>query len=218
MATLLSDDFNRANDITNVGSPAVGGPYTERVGTTWGINGNALYTSTALSESVLTFPGAINVDFSSSFPVTTGDKGMIVRWVDANNYWYLSANSGNFQLHHRMSGTFYQRSAAYAYVAGASARIVTRGPLITVYLSGLERFELEDESYAAATATCGWRIHNNNTARIDDALAIDSTALSSPAGGLAPIPDAGYASNPVDHPAWVFKGRDRKTLDTTIAA
>lgn len=215
MATLYADSFTRANDVTNVGSPTTGGPYTERVGTTWGINANQLYTSTSVTDGLITFPAAIDVDFQAVLNVDA-DSGLVFRYVDTSNFWLLSNSTGLVRLYKKSGGTYYIRANFNAPTFPLTLRVVTKGIRIECYSAGVHRGVFEDDAYAAATATCGFRMNSSTAGRFDDAIAIDSAAGPS-AAIVTTTFDTNYGAVGVGA-AHVYKGRDRKTDDTSIAA
>lgn len=216
MTTYLSDDFNRANSTTSLGSPVTGGPYTVRVGT-WGINGNQAYTSAAVGESVVTFPAAIDVDISCKFSVLGGS--LVVRWIDGSNYWIITTIGGTNLacIFRRQAGVNVQIfQSGLSVVAGDIVRVIAKGRYIYLYVNNVFVGSVEDYAFPAATVTSGMRIATSIAPRLDDISAADPPTLV-PGGvdggtGMLVSMDFGPNTNsPL--PSFLYRGRDTKTAD-----
>ena len=125
MATLLTDDFNRADNVTVLGGPVTGGPYTVRLGV-WGINTNRALTNTVVNSHV-TFPAAVDVSLQVTLPVLGSSGGLIARWVDANTNWLFGLNGTVWALMHSVAGTYTVFSSGPTAVAGDVIRFVAYG-------------------------------------------------------------------------------------------
>lgn len=196
MATLLSDNFNRADSATVPGSPGTGGPYTVVTGTA-GINGNRLYFPTVNTTNLgshLTFPAAADVDMQATIAVigsTSVSFGLLFRYTDASNTWGFEFNANAYKLIRYNAGSLLSWSSGIAPTAGDVIRVVAIGRRITGLLNGVAIIEMEDVFSVSATV-CGVRdTHINN--RLDDLTVVDASQFS----------ESGY----------LYKGRDTKTFD-----
>lgn len=201
MTNWLTDDFNRANSTTVVGSPSVGGPYTQQVGT-WGISGNTLYTSASTANSQLTFPAAINLDLSATFVVSGGStvsaSQLMFRWVDVSNFWMFGrVGTGLVAFTHVAAGVSTQVTASIAFTDGQALRVVAFGKYLYGFIAGVLVATVEDQYYASAGTPAGFRSNSNTSTRIDDASAVDATTVPSGWGSALAL----------------YKGRDTTALD-----
>lgn len=212
MAILLTDDFNRANSTTAPGTPTAGGPYTVRAGT-WGINANQLYTSASTAASLLTFPAAVNVDFSAKLATLGGTPGLMVRYVDAANYWLASVFGGAWLLQRRIAGTNTTIATGPVAAAGDVARVVAFGGEIYLIINGKLVTQADDPWQAAATAVAGFYINSSTAARFDDASAVDATAVPGNLSAANLLTDQRIPTAR-ETGAYIYKGRDTAILDT----
>lgn len=211
--TLLQDNFDRANSTNVPGAPQIGGPYTARVGT-WGINTNGLYTSVSTAKSTLTFPASVDVDFQAKATLVTGARvGLVVRWVDNNNFWMASKDNNAWQLAHYSGGVYSNVAAGPTWVTGDLVRIVAVGRMLYLYVNGKLAAQVEDSFYASATAICGFHMDAASASyRWDDALAVDS-ALPAPDGSVATLRDPAMLGSALQTSSFLYRGRDSKSLD-----
>lgn len=213
MADLLIDDFNRANSTNNPGTPQVGGPYTVRAGT-WGIIGNELYTSSSTANALLTFPAAFDVEVSFKIGLMAS-SGVVARYVDANNFWYVGWDSGNVAtLFRRTAGTLYGLGSSRALSVWDTLTIVGFGGYVYGLRNG-QLFAAAEDGFVASTPTAaGVRINSSTSARIDDLAARDATTRP---GGLegatAAMVELTYSETTPISTGFVYKGRDTKTAD-----
>ena len=217
MASLLTDDFNRANSTTVLGWLVSGGAYTVRLGT-WGINGNAAYTSASLANAHVTFPAAANVDIQATFPVLVASAGLIARWVDTSNYWLLGTSGSGWALCRYLAGSITPIVTGPVFADGDVARLITIGKNIYAYINGKLVMYWEDQYYSAATAVAGFRISSSTTFRIDDLSAADAPASAPGAPTTGKVIDLDEMlmldidpTPPRD--GWLYRGRDTKTAD-----
>jgi hypothetical protein len=222
MATLLQDDFDRANNTTSPGSPLVGGPYTVSSGT-WGINSNQLYLSnTTTPAHYMLAPGAADVDFTytqvlaqagSSGPHTGG----VIRAADASNSIYVArSTTGSFQIFQSIAGTGTALTPEIASVAGDVHRFIAYKEEVWFYVNGILRAYLIDYRYDPVNRTkIGFRNGQTTTGRWDNVLAVDVTAAPN-TWGASPEAfddidldiDAEFSLTPS-----LYKGRDTAIAD-----
>lgn len=218
MAVLLSDDFNRANSTTTLGSPVVGGPYTVQSGT-WGINSNEAYLTAGISGAQVTFPAAINVDISAKMVLVTNanvSHGLMFRWVDANNFWVLArGSSGNMAISRCVAGALTQVSPDFSQVAGDVVGVKAFGDQIAWYRNGVQLGVLTDQWFATAGTVAGLRSGGITTPRFDDLLVQDQSAAINTWGaspeGSSPAP-VEFGSTQTLTPS-LYKGRDTASAD-----
>ncbi len=224
MVTYLSDDFNRANNASSPGSPAIGGPYTAVVGT-WGITSNHLYVSTSLTGQILTCPGAADIDFGVDIAVLPGtnDAGLLFRYSDANNYWEYYCDSGKPVLRKKVAGTLVNVWVApvAAIVAGDKIRVVAKGSKIYCFIKGTTLAFVTDDTFNQAATVIGFRNTNAIAAELDNALAVtppaDPTGVDMHAALFQALDDTGV-SGYTPLAGFPYKGRDTAALDAAEEA
>jgi len=144
---LCADTYTRANG--PIGASEVVGPdgqavvsraYTDQVGT-WDISGN---TAVATALGIVTLP-ALHADVVLRCTLTTPGAGVtpggiVVRWLDANNYWYVRVTPGtagnDVELVEVNAGVPTVRGAADKDPAAATAytiAVITYGQTIDVF-------------------------------------------------------------------------------------
>lgn len=215
MAIYLQDDFNRANSATVPGPPVVGGPYTASVGT-WGVNGNALYTSVATSGSVLTAPAAADIDVSATNTVLGAtSQGLLFRVLDATNFWYWGISSGTVILQRRVAGVAVNLFSAVGGAAGDTFRAIAKGDDIWVYYNGKHVIHINDPQFNTQNKVGFW-VNSTTAARWDNVLAQDpptdpTFGVDGSTAGLASISLLETDLDPRD--GFLYKGRDTAALD-----
>lgn len=219
MATLLQDDFNRANDAASLGSPVVGGPYTVRSGT-WGINNNEAYLGTPVTSAQVTFSAAIDVHLSMKIAAaitSTIIPSLMLRWVDVNNYWtLLRVNNSTYAPWRVNAGTGTQLGPEFPVALGDVISVRAFGDQIGWYGNGKPYGVLTDHWFSTATNVCGLRSGGSGVARFDDLLAEDQTTLPGSWGGAAAM-ELSDTTDTVDStftltPA-LYKGRNTAAAD-----
>jgi len=169
---LCADTYTRGNGAIGVsevagpdGQAVVSRTYTAQVGT-WQISGN---TAVATVLGIVTLP-ALHADMVLRATLTTPGAGVtpggiVIRWLDANNYWYVRVTPGtagnDFELVEINAGVPTVRGAADKDPAAATAYIITvitYGQTINVYWA-----------LAGATST---REIQYTTAALNEAVAV----------------------------------------------
>lgn len=220
MATLLEDNFNRANSAVAIGSPQVGGPYTQVLGT-WGINANRAYVAAAASSARLTAPGAFNVEGQFTLGLATSGSSIptiMFRYVDADNYWRLNprAASGEvgLQLVRANSASTIGPTFVYDGAAGHVLKFKAYGNRIQFWVDGVLVGDVVDPVMDPAGTKIGLMNQSASTGYWDDVLFADSTPF--PDWGASP---EGFDGVEVDFDAQIsvtpsfYKGRDTATAD-----
>lgn len=215
--TYYSDDFNRADSTSSLGSPVTGGPYTVQSGT-WGISANRAYTSASVSAAHVTVNlGVSNYVFSAVLPVLSASSGLIFHWTDANNFYLWHSTTTDISLYRRVAGTFNQLWAStITRAANDKLTVCTRGEEIYLYLNDKRRYSTT--SQYATTTTVGFYMSSSTAGRIGNATAVSYTVLPGGTdGGTMSFTDTTLSqtattNNPLS--AFLYKGRDTKTDDS----
>lgn len=113
MATpVITDEFNRANSTSNLGSCDQGIAWVQQIGT-WGITSNSAYSPVSGTPAVATLnhgwsDGAVNVVLPAQ-PGNGQGAGVALRLSDTSNFWfafYYTSGGGSqlFYLRKRVAG------------------------------------------------------------------------------------------------------------------
>lgn len=108
---IFQDSLNRPDNNTTLGSPDIGSPWIAVTGT-WGTIGNEGYSvSDVDGQIVRSTVSAANytVNCSIKGDIANGTNSrrptIIFRYVDTNNYWFISTVAGNLGLRKIDAGT-----------------------------------------------------------------------------------------------------------------
>lgn len=141
----VSDNFNRADSTTTLGTATSGHSWNAVLGT-WGISSNTAYNPSGSNAIATIDSGRANGTIAAKF-VTVGagsnHSRLIFRSADGTNFWMAqgrvtSGVAGKIQLYKSIAGTFTQVStdSATNWVAGDVISVVTSGDSITVKQNG----------------------------------------------------------------------------------
>ena len=100
----ITDSFNRADSVTNLGTTDTGQPWLPLVGTS-GIASNMAraYSNSARAGVDL---GIANMSVSVDYVAAASYVGLFVRWVDKDNYIFVDTQTGSeFRLYKVIAGT-----------------------------------------------------------------------------------------------------------------
>lgn len=219
MATLLSDDFNRANSTTVIGAPQIGPSPVVQTGV-GGISVNQLYSPTPALVATYDL-GTPNVEIS--FPATgivSSSNSIVLGYVNATDYWMvLFQNATPVQLYRSTPGGFvslYSGRAPYPSNA-TNCKAHYRGGIVRAYVDGIlvGRWVLET---AITSTTHGVRI-SSGAGRIDNLLGTDAPVIDEPVGDGATQTEAETTFGAMFFaPSSVYKGRDTKLQDQVAGA
>lgn len=217
MATLLSDDFTRANSTTVVGSPDIGPAPVTQAGVC-GISANSFYASTA--SGMVTYDLLTpNVELSTlvSSVSATLSAMIVLGYASATDYWGAAMYSDNISL--------IRSNPAGVWVVQEVACTNPNGTKLTAsYIEGVVRFYRNDVlvmNYEVDVITAtrhGIRL-NSTTARIDDLRGYDATPLDvftnggTVSGAQSVIPTATFFMS-----AFAYQGHDTKLQDQAAGA
>lgn len=168
--TNRSDDFNRANSTSSLGTPSDGGSAWVVLAGTWGINSNQAYTSASTSQATAYLEASVS-DVEVQVTVNTVAEGtLLVRAVDATNYLILAwAGVGTGIIYKRVAGTFTQiGSSIFSTLSnGDVVKFVANGSALEVFRNGSSVWTLTDSTHISATKH-GMRSQSNTTQRLND--------------------------------------------------
>jgi hypothetical protein len=222
MATLLQDNFDRADSTTVVGAPQIGPTPTVPVGVA-GISGNKLYAST-IPANVIYDLGTPNVELSFvGSTITAAIASIFLGYASATDNYQITFQQG-------------QSTQLIRNLVGGSAALVTtsiktpisgtsvcqahyKDGIIRAYVDGVLvlRYVLD----APITVnTHGVRISTSGGGRLDSLLGTDAPTVSEPIltgtrleQNKTFIPAAPFAS-----PSFAYLGRDTKLQDISEGA
>ena len=149
---LASDNFNRADSTTTLGTSSGGQAWTARSGT-WGINSNGGYVVTG-SDVVATVDVGRSQDFTANISMNSAPNwpGLVVRCADASNYYWVELGGGSgTQLSRRMAGArTVLAETSNTRVAWQSVSVVVTdngsGTRFVVTVDGVPRIDYTDST------------------------------------------------------------------------
>jgi hypothetical protein len=216
VATLLSDDFNRANSTSVVGSPAVGPAPVTQTGTA-GISGNAFYAS--LAPAIVTWDlGTPDVELSviGSTLTASNSANLVLGYVSATDYWGASLYSDRIALLRSTPGAVVLLAEAFrTNPAGTKLSMNYRDKVLRIYRNDelVLNFDVD-----TITATKHGLRTNAITPRMDDLLGTDSPPLDADTLGATVSGGGAIATEPFFASAFVYQGHDTKIQDQAAGA
>lgn len=174
-----TDNFNRADSSSSLGTPSDGGSaWTAHVGT-WGINSNQAYCSSVTSLACASVESSISdCEVQATLAVVGSAAGLVARLADSNNYILADEIASTVRLFKNVAGSFTSLGSYSGTTAnGDVIKWRGSGSSHTVYQNGVSRITATDSAGSSNTKH-GIRTHNDTTMRIDD---FSATALA--AGG-----------------------------------
>lgn len=108
-----TDNFNRANDSSSIGTPSDSGGAWSVTGGTWGITSNTLYRSAGTGYSAAYLDSGVSAGTITATFSALASSGIAMRIVDGSNFVWLQLLSGTIYLWKRVSGTFTQLGSSY---------------------------------------------------------------------------------------------------------
>lgn len=168
-----SDNFNRTDSSSAMGTPSDAGSDWVALTGTWGIASNRGYCATDSGDnqnSAVLESSASDVDVEVTCTTGNNDQGIILRATDASNYILLRhGTDGSVIFYKREAGTF----TSFASTSGVSQ---SNGDVIKATASGND-FELFVNGVSALTGTSsfnntatkhGLRVYSSTTPRWED--------------------------------------------------
>lgn len=170
--TNRTDNFNRADTTSAIGTPSDGGSAWTQQSGTWGISTNQGYESGAGSQTSAVLESSVaNVDVQATINVAAADCGLIARAADDNNYLLLITSTvvGGFTIYKRVAGSFTNiASASFTVSNGDVCKFeVDSSNLLQGFQNGVSKVSVTDSAGSTNTKH-GIRSNNVSTARFDD--------------------------------------------------
>lgn len=170
---IASDDFDRANDASSLGSTSVGGlAWSATVGT-WGISSNRAYNPSNTTNAFAVVDCGVS-DFDVSLviatydPASTNEQGLWFRAVDSNNWFRLVRSGSNLLIQRRVAGTVVTLSStAQTFANGDTFRVVCNGPVIQAYLNGSLKATITDFNHIGSAKVGPGNASNSSNSRFD---------------------------------------------------
>ena len=174
-----TDDFNRADSSSSLGTPSDGGTgYTISSGT-WGIASNQGRCVSSTAQSIAyTEASAANADVQVTLTTISTDIGVVCRVVDSNNYILGTATGGSgYRLYKRVAGSFTQLGSTSVNIPanGEVLKLTLNGSSLTLYSNGVSRVAATDSAHSTATKH-GLRANSDTSSRFDDFSVTDLSA------------------------------------------
>lgn len=188
---IASDSFDRADSTTIGNTDGLADPnHTGGSGVTWAetkgdweIKTNKCQVKTlSVSKAILTLQtAALDVVCAAKVTRGGGDGGVVIRYVDDDNYIILLAGATKFKLIKRVAGsntTVAEPSAGYTYAAGTEVKIMSAGTRFRVYYGGTQvggNLTISDAALQTGTL-CG--LYGEDTGNIFDDFYVYSNQLT----------------------------------------
>ena len=221
MATLLSDNFDRANNATVIGAPQIGPSPVVQAGV-GGISGNQLYPPT--QPMVATYDlGTPNVEISFLASVINGPADCVVLgYASSTDHYYVAFQASNPVMLNRVTTggalTLYSSSVKMPVTGTAVCKAHYRDGIIRAYVDGVLviRWVLDTP---ITSNLHGVRIAGS-TGRLDNLLGTDAPTIteSTLAGGLQTNAQTFNSAASFIAPAFGYRGRDTKLQDQVTGA
>lgn len=175
--TNRSDNFNRADDASSLGTPSDGGSAWSALAGTWGVSSNQGYCPTPGTRGIAVLTAAADVDVE----FTVGNNNsheLVFRASDVNNLFLLACAGGFFLLFKREAGTFTQLvDYSTGLTGGDSIGVRAVGTTIQVFKNGVQLGSDYTSSFNQTAAGCGIAT-TSSAARFEDFSAAEVVAAS----------------------------------------
>lgn len=169
----ITDDFNRANSTTTLGTATTGQSWVALAGT-WGIETNKGYrVSTVDSDQAAILTGQTDATITATITwssFTAGEVSVLARGADASNHYLALLSTSTVDLYKRVAGTYtlLGTSGAVTWATGDTIGLRVSGTSIKGYRNGAEVVSTTDSSLTSGTYA-GFRAGGTtNTMRYDD--------------------------------------------------
>lgn len=170
LTTIISDDFNRADNASSMGTADTGQvwPSPGYAFSYWGISANRAYVGTqpgSLNNCISLDSGHADCTVSVALPVLGTNGGPALRITDENNFFYVNAQAG--QLWRNQTGGSSQIGSNFTpAVAGDTVSLTASGTTLTVKINGTQVLQVTDSFNQTATRV-GLRTYNDTVIRFD---------------------------------------------------
>lgn len=221
MATLLSDNFDRANSTTVVGSPQVGPAPVVLTGTL-GINANMLYAPVLVaSQAIVVWDlGTPEVEVTAlcaALSTSARNTNIVLGAASMTDFYLFVIDTATITLWKMSPGgyiTLIQRPLPVANGATTEVRASYKAGIIRCYYGGL--LYLQHEVSVPITSTRhGLRLNNVSTTngKADWVLATDAPGLPVPSTNTTQPPDDLCSAVLALPDGSAYRGRDTKAQD-----
>lgn len=172
-----TDDFNRADSTTTLGTPSDGGSAWSVLSGTWGISTNRGYNVSGGGQEVAVLESsAADVDVQITLQTFSSNVGLILRATDDSNYILLSID-GTAELYKRVGGSFtLLQGTSVTPLTGETWKLTASGNTVKFYKNGVQQGTDQDVSGIGSDTKHGIRAHNDSTSRLDDFSITDLTS------------------------------------------
>lgn len=166
MAIIVSDNFNRANSSTTLGTTPVGGKVWQKYGTQqWGIQNNMAYPVTILYDK----PTYVDIGVADQIAISV--KLGVYQSTGQFHYRNVSDGNGYFfespGLYKLTAGNFTEMGR-FTMATGDVIKVELRGNQHTIFVNGVQRLQFTDAAHN--TGTRAGFAGNSTTVRYDDFL------------------------------------------------
>lgn len=195
-----SDDFNRANSGT-LGTPSDGGSNWVDGGGTGSISSNEFLGINIFAWTAAYLEASVTAGVISATVKALGNSGLVLRYVDGNNFWFANVYSTGLSVYKRVAGVNTLYGSSYSGTISVNDVIafeVTSGDVWTVKQNGTLRINPGTSDTQHNTATKVGLVNYSGSARYDDL----SFTESGGGGGLAANPMRGGGAAAV--PLWGY--------------
>lgn len=164
MGVIVSDSFNRANNLLTLGNADTGQTWivpadSQIAGTpVWGIISNTAYVPVPVNKDIAFVDAGVADGTIQVTIATTGgaasDLGVVFRYVDNANFWYANIENitPSYNLWQVVAGSFNQPTTGTTTVAdGDVLSVVLSGTSITFKKNGTTLNTLTDATFQTAT-------------------------------------------------------------------
>lgn len=182
-----SDNFDRANSNTALGTPSDGGTDWVAVSGTWGIDTNRGYNvSGGGSEIAYLESSAANVETQVTAVVLGSEASIVHRLADVNNYIMLiygDSVGGQFLIYKNVGGVLTElATAAATFAANDVIKFRSNGNTHTGYLNDVQKITVDDAAGSTNTKH-GLRVNGTSAPRFEDFSITDLDAVVASRGG-----------------------------------
>lgn len=215
MSTLLSDNFNRANSSTLIGSPQVG-PAPVVLGGVGGITSNTLYAATATLNAVWDL-GTVNVEVSATATGTQSGRtlGFTFGTASLTDHYLVVFDFDTVRIYRSNPGGFMvlMQAGAGITAAATACKASYKDGVIRVYVNGVQLMDCLVPLIPTNTRA-GVRLTHASSIRVDNLLAEDAPALPPDVVASGDVAaDLLTQGNPFIPVAFPYRGRNTKALD-----
>lgn len=182
---IASDSFNRANgaigqtdgaghaEAAGLGAGGAGLVWTNQQGTIAITSNKAQASALASGVGIATVDtGQADVNLDLTVAWTGGVSGVVLRYVDADNYIYAGFDGTNWNLVKRVAGTETTLQTAVAVIGLGAIKVYAHGSIFRAYRNGTLIGAVSTIADAALQSSGKHGIYTTNTANTADNLTI----------------------------------------------